>query len=46
VVDAGGVIRLHLVGIVDADNWRDRLQPCLQALTQALTQAGSTDACG
>lgn len=41
VVDATGVIRLHLVGIIDADNWRDRLQPCLQALTQA----GSTDAC-
>lgn len=41
VVDATGVIRLHLVGIVDADNWRDRLQPCLQALAQS----GSTDAC-
>ncbi len=41
VVDAAGVIRLHLVGIIDADNWQTRLQPCLQALTQS----GSADAC-
>jgi len=42
VVDADGVIRLHLVGIVDADNWQARLQPCLQALAQS----GGANACG
>ena len=41
VVDAAGVIRLHVVGVIDADNWQARIQPCLQALTQT----GSADAC-
>lgn len=41
VVDADGVIRLHLVGIVDTDNWHSRLQPCLQALAQQ----GGASAC-
>jgi cytochrome c biogenesis protein CcmG/thiol:disulfide interchange protein DsbE len=41
VVDATGVIRLHVVGIVDADNWQAQIQPCLQTLTQS----GSADAC-
>lgn len=41
VIDANGVIRLHLVGIVDLDNWQNRLQPCLQALTES----GRADAC-
>lgn len=41
VVDANGIIRLHLVGVVDSENWQTRLQPCLQDLTES----GSAERC-
>lgn len=32
IVDQSGQIRLHLVGVIDQDNWQQRLKPCLDAL--------------
>lgn len=35
VIDAEGRIRQHLVGVINAQNWAEQLQPCLTALQQA-----------
>ncbi|MEC7118505.1 MAG: DsbE family thiol:disulfide interchange protein [Pseudomonadota bacterium] len=35
VVDAAGIVRIHLIGVIDQDNWTTRLKPCLDALTQS-----------
>lgn len=32
VVDAEGIIRQHIVGEVNAENWQSRIEPCLSTL--------------
>lgn len=39
VVDQVGRIRLHVVGVIDQDNWAAQIKPCLDALKQG--QEGS-----
>lgn len=38
VVDAAGNIRQHIVGMVTAENWQNRIKPCLDVLTLAHQQ--------
>ena len=37
VVDSKGVIRQHIVGEVNEENWQGRINPCLEILQQAAT---------
>lgn len=35
LVDSTGHIRQHIVGVISPENWKERIQPCWQALQQA-----------
>ena len=45
VVDTQGSIRQHIVGEIDAQNWQDRIKPCLEALNSNTDQSMIAKVC-
>ena len=43
VVGGDGIIRQHIIGEVNEDNWQSRIAPCLMVLNDANKETGSPD---
>ena len=43
VVGGDGIIRQHIIGEINEDNWQSRITPCLMVLNDANKNAGSPD---
>ncbi|UNU73084.1 DsbE family thiol:disulfide interchange protein [Moraxella nasovis] len=47
IVDQDGVVRLHIVGEIHADNYANKIKPCMIALADdSLDEAAKNQACG
>ncbi len=44
VVDGNGVIRQHIIGEINEENWQERITPCFMALNDANKNSSALDA--